>query len=506
MISFRRLNWPAAALFAASALSAYAQVNCTTNTGLPPLVRGEGKAEPVGDLILTCTGGTPTAAGLVVPVVNFFITLNTPITSRVTASAAGPVDFSEALVLVDEPNSLNLGTQHALLNCGNNGAPDNGVSGPGVCATISDGTPGDSYDGTQNVQGLTPCDGSGSDPAVNAYACGRPNAFQGRINADNQIVFFGVPFDPPGTGTRMFRFTNFRANPSILAATSEMPLLVEIAVNGSTSISITNPQQDIAFVMPSSFTASVVTPGTVHITEDFASALRPQNLNFTTTNGTYSGTNYVYNGGTADPIQQAQNVPGVLYNSEDFFQWQNDTLNAPPLVNPPLGFYFTSIQDIGHPLDSTGLGIFPTNTQGAGVSNAGTRIALTFSHIPGHSTVTVPSIVYLQKTASPGPNSGVLVLTSTDAAGAGPFTPGASTTIADGGTAVYEVLFADPFAIEFADIPVTVNHSGKGTLVAVSLAPFYPLGGADHATPTASDPSPTAIPRFNPASGTMKLK
>jgi hypothetical protein len=71
---------------------------------------------------------------------------------------------------------------------------------------------------------------------------------------------------------------------------------------------------------------------------------------------------------------------------------------------------------------------------------------------------------------------------------------------------VYEVLFADPFAIEFADIPVIVNHSGNGTKVAVSFAPFYTGAGAGLATPTAANPTPTAVPRFVPAAGTMKLQ
>jgi hypothetical protein len=161
--------------------------------------------------------------------------------------------------------------------------------------------------------------------------------------------------------------------------------------------------------------------------------------------------------------------------------------------------------NLGNPLASLGYGGVNTNIDTDGSASAGTRIALTFTHTPGHATVTVPPMVYLHHVGSPAPNSGVMVLTSTDAAGAGPFTAPASTTIPEGGTAVYEVLYADPFALEFADIACTVNHPGNGTKVAVSFAPFYSTPDAAFATPTAAHPSPIAVPRFVPAAGTMTL-
>jgi hypothetical protein len=111
-------------------------------------------------------------------------------------------------------------------------------------------------------------------------------------------------------------------------------------------------------------------------------------------------------------------------------------------------------------------------------------------------------VVYLHPLASPSTTSGVMVLTSTDPAGAGPFTPGASTTIHSGGMAVYEVLYADPFEIEFADIDCTVNSFFLGAKVTVNLAPFYTGAAATFATPTAAHPTPTAIPRFSTVDAT----
>ena len=491
------------AMLAVTAISAHAQVTCNTSAGAPLLARGEGKTEYVSDLTLTCTGGTPTAVGQVVPAVNFTIFLNTDLTSRVTAEHMG-ADFSEALLLVDEPNTLVSPPQHPVLNCGNVGAADSGPSGPGVCIIISDGTPAHTYDGTQNIQATTPCDAVGTDPAPNTYACGRPNAFQGRMIAVNEVVFFGVPFDPPGAGVRIFRFTNIRGNAFILGP-GPVTILEEIAVNGSTAITINNPQQTVADALPS-MTAAINTPGVVHVSEGFAGAFKVQNVAMPLANGTFSGGTYVYNGGTAYPPANAQNVPGAYFNFESMFEWQNDALNAPPSPNPPAGFCCGPIADLGHSLDSFGFGIFPTNIQQDGIADSGTRIALTFPKTPGHATVTVPAVVNLQKVSSPGPSSGVLVLTSTDSAGAGPFTPSASVTIPEGGTAVYEVLFADPFAVEFADIPVTVNHPGKGAQVSVTLAPFYNTTASNNATPTSTYPAPTAIPRFNPNTTTMKLQ
>jgi hypothetical protein len=485
---------------------ARAQVICNASAPTPVLVRGEGKAEPAGDLILVCTGGIPTPIGKPVPQVNFTVFLNTSVTSHVTQDAP-VIDFSEALLLVDEPNTLVNPPQRPLLNCGHDGAPDNGGTGPGVCSIVGSGIVAATYDGTANVSGTIPCDGVGSDPAPNTYGCGRPNAFQGRMSTggSNVVEFLDVPFDPPGLGSRIFRFTNLRANASLLGLGGPFPINVDIAVAGTTSITIMNPVQTIGFSNPG-LVISIGSPNVVHLTEGFATAWKDRNVAFTLANATFGGVVYTYNGGTNYPPQAAQNVPGTFYNTEDMLQWQNNFLNAPPFPNPPPGFGGLPVANLGNPLSSLlAFGGVNTNIDQAGVASAGTRIALTFSHVPGHATVTVPSVVLVHPAGSPAMNSGVMVLTSTDAAGAGPFTPGASTTIPDGGTAVYEVLYADPFLVEFADILCTVNHPGKGTRVAVSFAPFYSTLDSNLATPTLAHPTPTAVPRFIPASGTVML-
>jgi len=82
-----------------SAAKAQGEVTCVASAGVPSLVRAEGVAELVADLILSCTGGAPTPFGQPIPLENVQITLNTNITSRIV----GPGNVSEALLLIDEP-------------------------------------------------------------------------------------------------------------------------------------------------------------------------------------------------------------------------------------------------------------------------------------------------------------------------------------------------------------------------------------------------------------------
>ena len=69
---------------------------CNASAVAPPIVRAEGRAELVSDILLTCTGGNP---AIKAPV-NVSVFLNTNITSNLTGP--GP-DETEALVLIDEP-------------------------------------------------------------------------------------------------------------------------------------------------------------------------------------------------------------------------------------------------------------------------------------------------------------------------------------------------------------------------------------------------------------------
>ena len=511
MTDSRSLFAPGALLLvvglAAPAMAQPTPMLCSANAN-NPLLREEGYTEPVSDLLIVCTGGGPTAPDSVVPAADFTVSFtNASITSKVTAAtASNAVLFTESLLLVDEPNT-NLGTQHPILNCGQTGAPDSGPAGPGVCSITSSGDPTATYDGSP----------------------GHPNVFQGRV-ADSvsftSIKFAGVPVDPPGTGNlRFFRITNLRANAAAFTGCSmtnfcRILATVSVILPGSTDPFIANMQAGhiLPGLVPQIIdTHNLRTPATVRITEGFPSAWRARNISFFV--GDHSGTsgnapNGSYNGGTNYPNDIAQNVANALYSTEGGFQWQNDSVNRPPSPNPP-GFYNGTILDLGNPLDSIGFGGLNTGINGAGTVNSGTRLGLSFSSLPDGYAVQVPTVIFLHSTSDSTTNSGVMVLTNTDTSGAGPYgqvvgTNGAS--VVSGGLAVYEVLYANVNAIEYADIPCTLTFNGAlhgpepktGLSVTVSLAPFFaPGSGADQPTPNAQFGSPTTVPRFRPGSSAV---
>src|SRR5579871_4340559 len=220
--------WVAATALVAAAGVEAQPVTCQTAASVTPIVRGEGYSEAVGDVVLSCTGGIPTAPGRTVPQVNLTIFLNANITSKVLSknlrafSNGQSAALSEALLLVDEPNSPNsLGVQcgpngayngnsgnlclgslsgppanlstngkpYPLLNCGavvagQPAAPDGGPSGPGVCSIIAAAgptgvaAPEHTYDGTAaGCKYWTPPAGQA------AYADACANGQQGVVNA-----------------------------------------------------------------------------------------------------------------------------------------------------------------------------------------------------------------------------------------------------------------------------------------------------------------------------------
>jgi hypothetical protein len=173
-------------------------LTCNASAPAPPIVRAEGRAELVSDIVLTCTGGKPTAAGSV----NISIFLNTNITSNLTGP--GP-DETEALTLIDEP-----------------------IPSPGL--NMSNGI---AFVG--QVRGVPSVIPSG-------------NVFTGlRTGAVNQVVFPGVPVVPPGSGVRRFRITNLRALPPT-PGVGPATIMAAITISGPISMPIVNPVLTVGFV------------------------------------------------------------------------------------------------------------------------------------------------------------------------------------------------------------------------------------------------------------------
>jgi hypothetical protein len=87
-----------------------------------------------------------------------------------------------------------------------------------------------------------------------------------------------------------------------------------------------------------------------------------------------------------------------------------------------------------------------------------------------------------------------MALTGTDAFGTGPYNPGTTILTASNNLAVYEILWADPFSIETADISYTLVGAppGMNLQITAGYAPFY----SDEASAFASATDP--VPRFVP--------
>src|SRR5436190_14125647 len=398
--------------------------------------------------------------------------------SKLTAVSTDSVQFLEALLVVDEPASFG-NPAFPILNCGNTSTPDNTASGPGVCAMM----------------------GGGSDGAAASYngTAGHPNVFQGRsfsliTGQQNQVVFASVPIDPPGTVCpnqtsqpfchRILRITNIRGDAAFFGVTGNDVAMVHahILVNPPPGLPIDVPDSTVARVQAGlSFTSDA---SSVHLTEGFFDSWKPKNIAVSLANGGVTPA-YSYAGTNAYALDAAQNVVGVAYETESGFQWQNTSPNGPPSPNPPFG---GGISNLGNPLKSTGS--FNTEIASAGVANGGARVAIRFN-IPSGATIQVPQIVKLHNVIN-NAITGVMVRTTADSAGAGPFSPANGALTPSSNLAVYEILFANPGALEYADVPFTLLGVPSNTNLWVTgrLAPFY----TDTASTIASSTLP--VPRF----------
>ncbi len=489
MVDFRKwfpaLAVVALAFGAASTANAQqvAAFSCIGNAGVPPLVRAEGLTELVGDLVLNCNGGTPTAAGNLVPQANVQIFLNTNVTSRLTNDP-----WSEALLMIDEPSAA------AQRYCSVNGGC--AITGIGNAAGFDGVVDGIDYD-ESSATGTV------------------PNVYQGRQSGANSIVWLGVPIDPPGTNaTRIIRITNVRANANQLGVSSTLiptQIVMFISVTGTTSVPINNPQQTVAFIQPGlgfgtrqavnsylqcvSFNSGAATDtskalnnglGTiVRFSEGFASSFKRRNV-------------AAFSNADTSPLPVNQNVPGAIYNTET-------------------GFY-NSTPAIVSGSSANGLGI-------AGLADFGTRLMARFANVPAGVSLYAtlypvsscgdcgpggrPAITGIRNATSATLTQARLV--STDSNGAGAFSAVTATNNSsfDGGaatapialnngagTAVWEVMNADPltgqtyeFGIGVSYVANTSNNlPGLGSAtVAGSFAPLSTVTTASSSAP---------IPRF----------
>jgi len=464
---------------------------CVANAGVPPIVRSEGVTELVGDLLLNCTGGTPTPATSVVgttvvnnliPLSNVQVFLNTNITSRLLNSS----NYSEATMTIDEPFP---GSQPPFPpgTTGVVGATQTQVACAAVnstnCAIYGVATAsGAGIDGVHAAVGTNgPYNGS-------AYTIGETtyyhyNVFQGLQNGANSVVWLGVPIDAPGTtGSRVIRMTNIRANACQLGVSSTLiptQIVAFISVNGSQQVTINNPQQTVAFIQPglvisggtgtypqcttlntvliSSSNTGGITAGAISLTatEGFASSFKVRN---------YAQIYGQTTAGAADSTVNYQNVLGFPYNTESGF-----------VANPTVP-------------SGGGAIAFGLTAGDVGLADTGTEISFTVNGIGAGVSLYVPTTVALAPSGG-GTQTGTAVMVSGASSG------GVVTISGTTATVVYEVIYDNPNVIEQLVVPVSVafisntqqNLPGVGqTTAAVN---FYPLS-------TSATASTGPIPRF----------
>ena len=444
-----------------------APMTCIASGANPTQLRAEGLTEKTGDVLITCTGGTPTDPyPNVVPTSNIQIFLNTSLTSRLLNAST---QASEALLLVNEPQPA---TQKVCVV----GNADCNMYGQGAIAA-------DPYNAG------TLAHDSGAPPTAQAY-----NIFQGQQVTTGSVTFNGVPIDAPGTnGSLILRVVNIRGNANGLGVTSvnapPISVTATISTSGTVTLTITNNAQQVVgqvqkglVVSASSSTAfqqCISTDwgaaGVITFAKGFAASFKVRNVATT----------------VATPnALLPQDIPGVNYQANGAVGALTET-----------GFYNPA---------------FPAGATTAGLADYGTRLRVVFGGVQAGVTVWVPNTVAYNdgdgttSTNVAGPIDNGLFGQLITSEG-GPFTaatsnsaapqPGGWNSITVGsngvGEAVYEVLSAKaanlqenlaiPFYISYTANP-GANSPGLGTAtVGGSFAPI--------STDTNASASDT-IPRF----------
>ncbi|MGJ5818508.1 InlB B-repeat-containing protein [Paludibaculum fermentans] len=173
---------------AATAFGQSTPMQCIANAAYSLPLRASEISARIGEIVVTCSGGTPTPAGQAVPTVDFQVYFNANYTGRIAGA------LTESLLLIDAPGPL----------------------------------------------AQVPCTG---DPSTCGWTGGSPgvNVFQGKVLAPNAIAFYGVPVDPPGDfKLRAFQFANMRINASELPVSAT--LIPTIATASVTATGLTVKQ------------------------------------------------------------------------------------------------------------------------------------------------------------------------------------------------------------------------------------------------------------------------
>jgi len=181
----------------------------------------------------------PAAFGAVINPVNIQVFLNTALTSRLlTTSTSGNV-YSEALLLLDEPQPAN---QFACSNAST------------ICQNFGNGTGNSAtgYYGGGTTGSSTALCAVGVPVAIIGCPGNNRNVFQGIQTTSNSVTFLAVPIDPPGSNGRTIRITNIRGNANALGVAGSnatpTPIVETVSPNPPQFLPVSNPSQTVAFI------------------------------------------------------------------------------------------------------------------------------------------------------------------------------------------------------------------------------------------------------------------
>jgi len=367
------------------------------------------------------------------------IALNTAVTSRVY-----PGGLSEALLIVDEPNSGLPGVSNTQLAC---------ADPAGRCSLTGTGTGAGTYSGST----------------------GRPNIFPGTVSG-NFVTFFGIPIDPPGaSGTRVFRFTNIRINAIPLSNPPSTPVIASFAIsNYQGQILLANPTPTVGFVTSS---LTVTQPSPVASITACSAPERAGVIRFSE----IFGTAFKSRLDSANGQLMVQNVPSMVYYSESGFF--NLALSSPAADFATVGLADSATRfqlNLGMPAGArawvslgnvsfSGNNPVPATTGPLAtlVTNSGGHFA------PASPTATLEGVPAFELLASPG---------------------------AGLATATWEILGANPYGLDSIDFVVWVQngYSASSGAFTAHYAPTWTSAGEGVAFGAAGAVLP--IPRFSPSS------
>jgi hypothetical protein len=518
MVAFRRCFFALAAVVLFSGLAS-AQIQgtpftCSAAVSVPPTLRAEGFTELIGDIVLTCTGGSngQYTIGTALPTANISVSLGTNVTSRLINGSV-----SDALLLIDEPGSAltqtvpgsGPGAPQTVCSTASVGAGAGGCSQYPIIAT---GTVGGV------VQGVAVM--SSSPTILTAPA----NIYQGNwfSYAPNQIQFLGVPILPAVTAgvTRIYRITNIRANVSGFSGAAlqgTQQLNASVSISSSTSVTLNTPFQTAGFVQTSlNATVKNINGGTfslpsyaqcastgftevglVSFAEEFGTAFKTRNS--TGGVGTQGAT-------------LTQNIPGTIYNSESGFEIGSGSSPLSPNGITGLADFGTRLQAAFHNIPSgVNVWVSVNNVTNTTVGTANDLAALVATG--PYPTSAAPDS---SSTVSAGSLAGYPVIPATTTVGGEGFV---QLTVDSTGSAyaVWESIINNPAALDTYNFvyalsytavsginspPIPAGAASVTALVNLSYAPVPPAGSSA-ATITAwgTASSTLNIPRFTDTSG-----